>query len=89
MGCLEVCITRGRSSSDHVHSDQGTGKTSLIKAIAQYTKRHIVSVSLDRISTNQELMDMMFDKCVSVCGRGGSREPVCGRRAVYVSGLGV
>eukprot|EP00041_Stephanoeca_diplocostata_P018672 m.392766 g.392766 ORF g.392766 m.392766 type:complete len:799 (-) comp21085_c0_seq1:478-2874(-) len=44
----------------------GTGKTSLIKAIAQYTKRHIVSVSLDRIGTNQELMDMMFDNRFNV-----------------------
>mmetsp|Transcript_9528 Transcript_9528/g.24555 ORF Transcript_9528/g.24555 Transcript_9528/m.24555 type:complete len:748 (+) Transcript_9528:52-2295(+) len=46
----------------------GTGKTSLIKAIAHYTKRHIVSVSLDRISTNQELMDMMFDMKFAVVG---------------------
>ena len=31
----------------------GTGKTSLIKAIAHYTKRHIVSVPLSKIKTNQ------------------------------------
>lgn len=39
----------------------GTGKTSLIKALAHYTNRHIVSVNLARIKTNQELMDLMFD----------------------------
>lgn len=37
----------------------GTGKTSLIKALAIYLKRHIVSVSLEKVKTNQELMDMM------------------------------
>ncbi|RHY15780.1 hypothetical protein DYB32_010726, partial [Aphanomyces invadans] len=44
-----------------LHGPPGTGKTSLIKAVAQYTKRHIVNVSLSKIKTNQELMDMMFD----------------------------
>ncbi len=44
-----------------LHGPPGTGKTSLIKAIAQYTKRHIVTISLDKIKTNQELVNMMFD----------------------------
>ncbi|RHY21103.1 hypothetical protein DYB32_009894 [Aphanomyces invadans] len=44
-----------------LHGPPGTGKTSLIKAIAQHTKRHIVNISLSKIKTNQELMDMMFD----------------------------
>jgi len=39
----------------------GTGKTSLIKALAQHTNRHIVSVNLAKVKTNQELMDLMFD----------------------------
>ena len=38
----------------------------LIKAIAHYTKRHIVSVPLSRIKTNQELMDVMFDQSATV-----------------------
>lgn len=46
----------------------GTGKTSLIKALAIYLKRHIVSVSLEKVKTNQELMDMMFDLSYSVSG---------------------
>lgn len=37
------------------------GKTSLIKALAQHTKRSIISVPLSKISTNQELMDIIFD----------------------------
>lgn len=44
-----------------LHGPPGTGKTSLIKAIAHYTKRNIVSIPLSRIKTNQELMDVMFD----------------------------
>jgi len=39
----------------------GTGKTSLIKALAHYTKRHIVNVNLSKVKTNQELMDLLFD----------------------------
>ena len=40
--------------------EPGTGKTSLIKALAHYTKRHIVSINLSQVKTNQELMDMFF-----------------------------
>jgi hypothetical protein len=45
-----------------LHGPPGTGKTSLVKAIAQHTNRSIVAVPLSRISTNQELMDVMFDQ---------------------------
>ncbi|CAJ1945560.1 unnamed protein product [Cylindrotheca closterium] len=40
----------------------GTGKTSLIKALAHYTGRHIVNVPLSRISTNASLMSLLFNK---------------------------
>eukprot|EP00756_Hemistasia_phaeocysticola_P000349 Hpha_TRINITY_DN10239_c0_g1::TRINITY_DN10239_c0_g1_i1::g.34971::m.34971/K08900/BCS1; mitochondrial chaperone BCS1 len=49
-----------------LHGPPGTGKTSFIKCLAQYTGRHIVNVPLARISTNQELMDIMFDQRYSV-----------------------
>ncbi|KAJ0390162.1 hypothetical protein P43SY_011755 [Pythium insidiosum] len=51
-----------------LHGPPGTGKTSLIKAIAAHTKRHIVSISLAKIKTNQELMDSMFDLRYKVDG---------------------
>lgn len=38
----------------------GTGKTSFIKALAQFTKRSVISIPLNKISTNQELMDIMM-----------------------------
>eukprot|EP01026_Neomeris_dumetosa_P046865 TRINITY_DN4002_c0_g1_i10.p1 TRINITY_DN4002_c0_g1~~TRINITY_DN4002_c0_g1_i10.p1 ORF type:complete len:627 (-),score=84.43 TRINITY_DN4002_c0_g1_i10:466-2346(-) len=46
----------------------GTGKTSLIKALAHYTNRHIVEVPLTQIKTNQMLMDVMFDKKYEIIG---------------------
>ncbi|GLD98377.1 hypothetical protein PINS_up007074 [Pythium insidiosum] len=51
-----------------LHGPPGTGKTSMIKAIAAHTKRHIVSISLAKIKTNQELMDSMFDLRYKVDG---------------------
>jgi len=51
-----------------LHGPPGTGKTSLIKAMAQHTGRSIVNVPLARISTNQELMDIMFDQQYMVEG---------------------
>ena len=48
-----------------LHGPPGTGKTSLIKALAQHTGRSIVNVPLARISTNQELMDIMFDQVMN------------------------
>ena len=39
----------------------GTGKTSIIKALAKHTNRHIVNVDLSKIHTNKQLYDVMFD----------------------------
>jgi len=44
-----------------LHGMPGTGKTSLIKALAQYTGRSIINVPLGRITTNAELMSIFFD----------------------------
>ena len=56
-----------------LHGPPGTGKTSLIKALAQHTGRSIVNVPLARISTNQELMDIMFDQSYMVMVRARAR----------------
>ena len=44
-----------------LHGPPGTGKTSLIKALAARLDRSIVSIPLGRIKTNQELFDAVFD----------------------------
>ena len=36
-----------------LHGPPGTGKSSLIKALALHTERHIIDVPLARIKTNQ------------------------------------
>ncbi|OQR89435.1 ubiquinol:cytochrome c oxidoreductase biogenesis factor, partial [Achlya hypogyna] len=51
-----------------LHGPPGTGKTSLIKAIAQYTNRHIVNISLANVKTNQDLMDFMLDLRMTIAG---------------------
>lgn len=43
-----------------LHGPPGTGKTSLIKAMAIYLHRHIVSLALKDIPTNRMLFDMMM-----------------------------
>merc|ERR1719498_360778 len=49
-----------------LHGPPGTGKTSLIKALAAYTERNVISVPLGRIKTNQELLDLFFDQSYDV-----------------------
>jgi chaperone BCS1 len=51
-----------------LHGPPGTGKTSLIKALAHYTGRSIVNVPLSRVSTNSELMSIFFDRKYHVEG---------------------
>mmetsp|Transcript_12067 Transcript_12067/g.19403 ORF Transcript_12067/g.19403 Transcript_12067/m.19403 type:complete len:774 (-) Transcript_12067:940-3261(-) len=51
-----------------LHGPPGTGKTSLIKALAHYTRRSIVNIPLSRISTNSELMSAFFDRNYHVEG---------------------
>ncbi len=43
-----------------LHGEPGTGKTSFIKALSNYTNRHIISIPLSRTKTNHELMMAMY-----------------------------
>jgi hypothetical protein len=42
-----------------------------VKALALHTKRHICSVPLDKVTTNQELYDIMFERVFPVQGDDG------------------
>lgn len=48
-----------------LNGEPGCGKTSTIKAIANYTKRHIISVPLSRVTTCRELTKLFMDEFVS------------------------
>eukprot|EP00904_Undaria_pinnatifida_P012172 jgi/Undpi1/8085/HiC_scaffold_24.g10557.m1 len=54
-----------------LHGPPGTGKTSLIKALASHTGRSVISLSLSHIRTNQELMNIVFDQTFEVVGMEG------------------
>jgi chaperone BCS1 len=52
-----------------LHGPPGTGKTSLIKALAHHMGRSIINIPLSRLTTNQQLMDLMYDLKLAVVGQ--------------------
>lgn len=44
-----------------LHGPPGTGKTSFIKALANYTNRHVIVISLKLIKTKQQLENFFFE----------------------------
>mmetsp|Transcript_36841 Transcript_36841/g.75074 ORF Transcript_36841/g.75074 Transcript_36841/m.75074 type:complete len:366 (+) Transcript_36841:1215-2312(+) len=46
----------------------GTGKTSFVKALAHYTRRHVVNIPISKIQTNSELTSVFFDRSYQVEG---------------------
>ncbi len=44
-----------------LHGPPGTGKTSFIKALANYTNRHVIVISLKLIKTKQQLEKFFFE----------------------------
>jgi len=49
-----------------LHGPPGTGKTSFIKALANYTNRHIIVISLKTIKTKQQLENFFFENTYNV-----------------------
>jgi chaperone BCS1 len=44
-----------------LHGPPGCGKTSIIKAVANYTRRHIKEIPLQRVKSRQALMEIMHN----------------------------
>jgi hypothetical protein len=49
-----------------LYGDPGTGKTSFIKALATYTKRHIIVISLKLIKNKADLETFFFERIYNV-----------------------
>jgi chaperone BCS1 len=55
-----------------MHGPPGTGKTSLIKTIANYTNRHVVVISLKLIKTKKQLDSIFFEERYNLDNKKGS-----------------
>ncbi len=55
-----------------MHGPPGTGKTSLIKAIASYTNRHVIIISLKLIKTKKQLDSIFFEERYNSDNKKGS-----------------
>lgn len=55
-----------------VHGPPGTGKTSLIKSIGNYTNRHIIVISLKIIKTKKQLDSIFFEERYNTDNKRGS-----------------
>lgn len=55
-----------------LHGPPGTGKTSFIKALANYTNRHIIIIPLKLIKTKSQLEKVFFEHSYSECNEKDS-----------------
>ena len=49
-----------------LHGKPGCGKTSLIKAVAKDTNRHVFNITLRKTTTQRQLLNLFFDENVSI-----------------------
>lgn len=57
-----------------LYGPPGTGKTALVKALAAYTGRHVVSIPLHLIRTNQQLYDIFLGRSFTCVGEVGEEK---------------
>lgn len=53
-----------------LHGNPGCGKTSLIKAIAKDTNRHVFNINLRKTTTQRQLLNLFFEENVTVMNSG-------------------
>ena len=56
-----------------LHGPPGTGKTSFVKALANYTNRDIITISLKLIKTKQHLSSFFFENTYNCNNEKGSK----------------
>jgi len=59
-----------------LHGKPGCGKTSIIKAIAKDTNRHIINISLRENTSQQQLTNLFFDETVAIVDKDGNNSTV-------------
>lgn len=64
-----------------LEGNPGTGKTSIIKCLANYLNRHLVVINMNKIKTNQQLNDIFFEDTYSNKNKSGD---ICFKKKIYV-----
>jgi len=57
-----------------LHGPPGTGKTSLIKAIAKDSKRHIFNIKLSKYTTQTQLNNLFYKDTITVLNNGSNEQ---------------
>jgi chaperone BCS1 len=52
-----------------LHGDPGTGKTTFIKSLANYTGRNVVCISLKLIKTKNQLLEFFYEDKYNACNQ--------------------
>jgi hypothetical protein len=64
-----------------LHGPPGTGKTSFIKALANYTNRHIIVFSLKMVKTKSQLESLFYEKTYNDCN---SKDSIGWNKKIFV-----
>eukprot|EP00796_Vickermania_ingenoplastis_P010195 gene10195-7143_t len=69
-----------------LHGPPGSGKTTFVKALAAYTGRHVVSVPLNLLKTNQQLYDIFLNRSYACVGESGEEQLGMKEVIFYIDG---